>query len=104
MGRVPGNWLLSPGFDYTVPVHAIEFRIEVFGFDKAAHLLEYGFPVAAAETNHVPKFPQAGALGTRPQLQLFLRDKAPPIVGEQHYRNWQTSQPWQPFHRPFQIN
>lgn len=52
MDRVPGNWLLSPGFDYRAPVHTIEFWIEVFGFDKPAHLLENGFPVLAADSGH----------------------------------------------------
>lgn len=50
---------IPPGFDYRVPVHTIKFRIEVFGFDKAAHLVENGFPVAAAETSHrwLPAYP-----------------------------------------------
>jgi hypothetical protein len=43
---------VSPGFDYKVPVHTVKFRIEVLGLDKAADLLENGFPVAATETIH----------------------------------------------------
>ena len=43
---------VSPGLDYRAPVHTIQFRIEVFGFDKAAHLPENDFPVVAAEPSH----------------------------------------------------
>lgn len=42
----------SMGFDDGFPIRAVEFGVEVARFDEAAHFIEYGFSVAAAETNH----------------------------------------------------
>jgi hypothetical protein len=38
----------SLGFDDGVPIHAVEFGVEVPCFDEAAHFVEYGFSILAA--------------------------------------------------------
>ena len=40
---------VGSGFNNRVPIHAVELRVEVSSFDKAAYFLEYGFAVLAAK-------------------------------------------------------
>ena len=41
----------GPGFNEGLPIHAVEFGVEVSSLDEAAHLVEYGFSVLAAEVH-----------------------------------------------------